>query len=109
MHHITDDERPRELTAALIDELPPGSYVFIYHLADSGDPSVAAVQAAMHEGMARGQFRSRQEILGMFGGLELVEPGLVPVAQWRPDEEATVLDDSPVMQLACGGVARKPG
>jgi len=108
LHHILDSERPRELTATLIDALPSGSFVFIHHLVDSGDPAVAGVQAAMQAGMDRGQFRSYQEILTMFAGLELVEPGLVPVPRWRPDADATMADDSPVMRLACAGVARKP-
>jgi S-adenosyl methyltransferase len=108
LHHILDSERPRELTAALISALPHGSFVFIHHLVDEGDPAVASVQAAMKAGMDRGQFRTYEEILTMFGGLELVEPGLVPVARWRPDGDATMADDSPVMRLACAGVARKP-
>ena len=108
LHYILDSERPRELTATLIDALPSGSYIFIHHLVDSGDPVVADVQAAMQAGMERGQFRRKEEILSMFGGLELVEPGLVPVSQWRPDENATTADGSPVMRLACAGVGRKP-
>ena len=108
LHYILDSERPRELTATLIDALPSGSYIFIHHLVDSGDPVVADVQAAMQAGMERGQFRRKEEILSMFGGLELVEPGLVPVSQWRPDENATTADSSPVMRLACAGVGRKP-
>ena len=107
LHHILDAERPRELTAALIDALPADSYVFIHHLVDSGDPAVAGIQAAMQAGMERGQFRSREDVLAMFGGLELVEPGLVPVPYWRPDQYATGADDSPVMLLACAGVGRK--
>jgi hypothetical protein len=108
LHHMLDSERPAELTATLIDVLPAGSFVFIHHLVDSGDPAVAGVQAAMQSGMDRGKFRTYEEILPMFAGLELVAPGLVPVPRWRPDRDATPADDNPVMRLACVGVARKP-
>jgi hypothetical protein len=107
LHHILDSERPHDLTAALADALPSGSYLFIHHLVDSGDPSVAGVQAALQAGMERGQFRSWDEIRRLFAGLELVEPGLVPVPDWRPDPGAARADDSPVLGLACVGVARK--
>jgi hypothetical protein len=108
LHHILDDERPGELTQALISALPPGSYVFIHHLLDCGDPEIADVQAAFLKGLGRGQFRSMDEIHALFGGLELVEPGLVLVPDWRPDANTPSARDVPVLRLACAGVARKP-
>ena len=108
LHHITDAERPRELVAALIDALPGGSYVFIHHLLDSADPAVAAVQAAMQSSMGRGQFRTLEQIRDLFCGLELVEPGLVHVPDWRPDHAVADIRDHPVLRLALAGVARKP-
>ena len=40
-----------------------------------------------------------------FAGLKLVEPGLVPMATWRPDPGA---EQDPRSVYAYGGVARKP-
>ena len=108
LHHILDSEHPEDLTARLIDALPSGSYVFIHHLVDSGDPAVTGVQRAMQAGMGRGQFRSRDAIEGLFAGLELVEPGLVLVSDWRPDPDTPKAADNPVLRMACAGVARKP-
>ncbi len=48
--------------------------------------------------------RSRAEVAGYFGGLELVEPGLVQVQQWRPGWAGEAM--GPVALWA--GVARKP-
>ncbi|THA27892.1 hypothetical protein E4198_21915 [Streptomyces sp. RKND-216] len=45
-----------------------------------------------------------QQIAGFFEGLDLVEPGVVPVTAWRPDPEA----ESPAAVDAYGGLARKP-
>jgi hypothetical protein len=49
--------------------------------------------------------RDRGEILGFFTGLELVEPGLVQVPFWRPDEPVPA-DAGTVWCL--GAVGRKP-
>lgn len=108
LHHILDSENPRGLTEALVAALPSGSYVFIHHLLDSGDPAAAELQAIMQAGMARGQFRTREQILAMFGDLEPVAPGLVIVPDWRPDAATLSARDHPVLAMACAGVARKP-
>jgi hypothetical protein len=108
LHHILDEEHPGDLVEALCRALPSGSYVFIHHLVDSGDPAVADVQAALQRGLGRGQFRTWEQIRGLFGRLELVDPGLVLVTDWRPDASTPSARDQPVLQLACAGVARKP-
>jgi len=108
LHHILDEEEPAELVEALCRHLPSGSYVFIHHLLDSGDPAIADVQAALHKGLGRGQFRTWTQIRRLFDGLEFVEPGLVLVPEWRPDPGTPSVDDYPVLRLACAGVARKP-
>jgi len=108
LHHILDSENPRGLTESLIAALPSHSYVFIHHLLDSGDPATAKVQEVMQAGMARGQFRTREQILAMFGDLEFVPPGLVIVPEWRPDLGTPRAEHHPVLAMACVGVARKP-
>jgi hypothetical protein len=39
-------------------------------------------------------------------GLELVQPGLVIVPDWRPDTDTLSAEEYPVLRLACAGVAR---
>jgi hypothetical protein len=102
MHYILDEENPRQIMTALIDGLPAGSYVFIHHLLHTDNEGL---ETAMKRGLGRVQFRTRDQILDLFCGLDLIEPGLVPVAQWRP---GTPAPDDPVLALACVGVARKP-
>jgi S-adenosyl methyltransferase len=108
LHYILDEEHPADLTAALSRGLPSGSYIFIHHLLDSGDPAIADVQAAFQRSLGRGQFRTRAQISNLFNGLELVEPGLVPVPDWRPEAGTASAGGFPVLRLACAGVARKP-
>lgn len=103
LHHIQDEDDPWSSTAKLVAALPSGSYVFIHHLVNRGDEQSAALQA-----LERSRYRTFEEISRFFAGLELVEPGLVPVPSWRPDPDLAALDDHPVLQLALAGVARKP-
>jgi O-methyltransferase involved in polyketide biosynthesis len=107
VHYIMDREKPRDLIAALTDSLPGGSYVFIHHLLDSDDEATAEVQAVMRAGVDRGQFRTMAEIKEFFGDLDLVDPGLVLVPDWRPDRDTLKVSDHPVLAMAAAGVARK--
>jgi hypothetical protein len=50
------------------------------------------------------QYRDRAAVTGFFDGLELLDPGVVPVPRWRPDTEA----EAAAPTLAWCGVARKP-
>ena len=108
LHYVPDDEQPAELTASWIRALAPGSYVFIHHLLASEDPAAADLQAAMAQALGPVQFRTRGEVEGLFGGLEVDEPGVVPVPQWRPDPDTPSERDVPVLGLACAGLARVP-
>ena len=106
LHYILDDEHPADVVATLYDALPSGSYVFIHHLLAIEDPAAAVLQEQMRAGVGRAQFRTMDQVRDLFDGLELVEPGLVIVPDWRPEPPA--VRDHPVLEMACAGVARKP-
>lgn len=112
LHHINDDEDPAGTTAVLRSALLPGSYLVISHFRDTSAavPShawpTAATQRILNEALGSGVFRSQEEILGYFGDLALVEPGLVPLPEWRPARGGSFFQDR-VDQSFVGGVARK--
>ena len=51
----------------------------------------------------RQTLRSREEVASFFTGPDMVEPGLVRIPEWRPDNE----NDAKSPSALWGGVARK--
>jgi hypothetical protein len=106
LQHIDDEQDPYAIVAALMDAVPPGSYLALSHPASDIDAEAMAKMAnVLNQMMAeRVTFRNRDAVAGFFGGLELVEPGLVQASKWRPSSEMEAA--SPAALWA--GVARKP-
>ncbi|MGH3379348.1 MAG: SAM-dependent methyltransferase [Actinoallomurus sp.] len=75
-------------------------------MAEVDEPDGIRAEAALRDGLGRGRFRSVAEIRRMFGRLELVEPGLVRVPEWRPDPGGLSSEDHPVLRLAVAGLGR---
>jgi hypothetical protein len=103
--YFYEHEGVYEWVSALVDALPSGSYVAITHPTADFEPDAMRTAAA-----AAGQAgitlvpRSESEVQRFFDGLELVEPGVVPVVTWRPDDPV----DDPNAAWYWAGVARKP-
>lgn len=112
LHHINDEEDPAGITAQLRRALPAGSYLAISHFRDVSSmmPSTAwttaTAQEILRESLGSGVWRSHEEILGYFGDFELIDPGLVPLADWRPAPGA-LRHPHFGHQSFIGGVARK--
>lgn len=86
LHHFRDAERPAELAAHLMEGVPAGSYLVISHLASDIDDQYADAGADLDEAMDEPLvFRPYDRVAEFVAGLDLVEPGLVPVDSWRPD------------------------
>jgi SAM-dependent methyltransferase len=106
MHHLHDDDDPRRVVATLVDALAPGSYLVLSQTTPDFDPeAMRGLAAASEQGGIANVPRTLADTEPFFAGLELVEPGLVPLAAWRPDPGA---EQDPRSVYAYGGVARKP-
>jgi hypothetical protein len=87
--HFVGGAEAGEAAARYIGAAAPGSYLVLSHATNDADPDAGAAGMAVYAGTANpSTLRTRPEILAFFDGLEIVEPGLVPVQQWRPDEPA---------------------
>jgi hypothetical protein len=105
LHCISDDDDPHRIVADLMAAVAPGSYLAISHpAADIHAGQMAEGAAAMNESLtAPVTFRKYEQIAAFFDGMDLIEPGVVPTTQWRPDSGA---DTKPLPGWV--GVARKP-
>jgi hypothetical protein len=103
---IQGTARVAAIVAALLRALSPGSYLALCHLASDLDPGLAAAADDWNRmSSLRVTLRSRAEVAALTAGLELVEPGLVPVNRWRPGFDGA----SPDPQVPVHAVlARKP-
>jgi trans-aconitate methyltransferase len=91
LHVIPDADDPHAIVARLMDALPPGSHLAVTHL---GAELLDQEKTEGFQGVVRRQAqqqyigRSREEIERFFDGMDLEEPGVVRVEEWRPDHEA---------------------
>ncbi|PKK14582.1 MAG: methyltransferase [Thermomonospora sp. CIF 1] len=102
--YFTDEQNPRAMVAELMDALPSGSRLVISHPTADFDPdSVAqAVEAATSAGITLVP-RTRAQVEDLFAGHEILDPGVVPLATWRPVEPPA----DPHAVYYYGGIARK--
>jgi hypothetical protein len=88
LHAIPDADGPYEIVARLMEAVPPGSYLALTH---SASDLLRAEQRHSLEDvnsrMIQQQFtyRDREQVARFLADMDLVEPGLVRVEEWRPD------------------------
>ena len=85
----------------LIDAVPSGSYLAAYDGTDTSPEVVEAARLWNLSAVPQYHLRSAARLAQFFDGLELVEPGLVSVTQWKPEIEMHEIDQY-------GAVGRKP-
>ena len=108
LHFIADEDDPVGLVGELLDGLAPGSYVVLTHASTDSRPESSKALKVYDRATARAYSRTRDQVLAMVAGLEVMEPGLVWVPQWRPDPATGPVED-PSRSHVYGVVARKPG
>ena len=74
------------MVATLLGALAPGSYLLASHVTPEHDPAgVGGLERTYRQAGIPAQARTAREFAALaFGGLELVDPGVVLVSQWRP-------------------------
>ncbi|MGW5639266.1 SAM-dependent methyltransferase [Streptomyces sp. NPDC003832] len=108
LHFVADEDGAHDVVGTLVEALAPGSHLVLSCMTADFEPE------NVQEGIARYAAggvtlvaRSHAEVGRFFAGLDLVEPGIVSVRDWRPDlaRDEAPLGDGPVSLY--GGVARK--
>ncbi|MEZ0094086.1 SAM-dependent methyltransferase [Streptacidiphilus sp. EB129] len=90
LHFIPDSEDPAAILRRYTSQLAPGSVLILSHAtgdlmdAEKLAAAATALQAVNTSGVDLTP-RTHAEVERLFGDWELVEPGVVPVHEWRPD------------------------
>jgi len=86
LHLIPDEDDPQQIVTRLMEVVPSGSWLALSHPARDVHPQQVTEAVSRFNQLARAKatLRTRAEILRFFDGLELLEPGLVQIHQWRP-------------------------
>jgi SAM-dependent methyltransferase len=104
LHFLPDAEDPAGLVRRLRDALAPGSYLVVSHgTTDGQGQDVAEAIGRYNQTTAPFQPRSYAEVLAFLDGLTLVDPGLVRVPLWQPED----FTEDPGQVAAYGGVGCK--
>lgn len=109
LQHIPDADDPVGMIATYLEATCPGSYLAVSHYGpdDSLTTGLTLFSQFNFGEPPAVTFRDRASVSRLFSGLELVEPGIVPIIKWRPEPE----DDpgiNPEQHPIFAGVGRKP-
>ena len=104
LQYIPDSDQPQKVVSELMSAVAPGSYLVISDTTtDIGDgASRVASKINPRMGPTRLTPRPRDQIAAYFEGLEMIEPGLVAMPEWRGEANPHIVVN------AFAGVGRKP-
>ncbi|MGW0314978.1 SAM-dependent methyltransferase [Streptomyces flavidovirens] len=109
LHFVEDADDPQCAVDTLRDALAPGSLVILTHASYEGVPlseervgGTVGVYKSIKNPLV---MRSREEVARFFEGYGMVEPGLVPMAEWPP--ETPLSQEDPFAFSGFAGVGRK--
>ena len=125
LHFVPDNAQAYDAVARLVGALAPGSHLVVSHAAAETFlpepllPETSQANAAAHTDQLKvaeriytgktttpGMLRTRAQTSRFFSGVELLDPGVVWLQEWRPDG-STELADDPRHNGSWAGVGRK--
>lgn len=110
LHHIPDTDNPAAFITAYIDAVCSGSYVAVAHTSDDGGNLVTglAMFRRLYYRLAPPlTFRNPLQAADFFEGLDIVEPGIVPIPRWHPEPDDDPDSNADQFPGWCG-LGRKP-
>ncbi|QIS21336.1 SAM-dependent methyltransferase [Nocardia terpenica] len=108
LHFVGDDAVATRLFARLRETMAVGSHLALSHLTREGpSEQLERMLAVTAQVTGRGdRLRTRAEILELLGDLVPIEPGLVHLAEWRPDPDEPEVEVRPLDGYAAVAVKR---
>jgi hypothetical protein len=107
LHFLADTDDPAAIIGELLAPFPAGSYVALTHVTADATAQVRAAARVYDAATTRMFVRSREEVLALVPGLDVVKPGLVWTPQWRP-EPGDQVPAQPSDDYCYALLARKP-
>jgi hypothetical protein len=104
MNFVLDDDRARRIVAELMAACPSGSYLAVQHPASEDPGMVECIRRWNQHGKDHLVARPREEVARYFDGLDLLDPGVVTLNEWRPDDRPGTVKYVP----SYAAVGRKP-
>jgi hypothetical protein len=107
LHFVSDADDPYTITSQLMGALPSGSFLVASHAASDIETGIVTAGTERYNQRSAVPItpRNRAQITRFFDGLEVIEPGVVPLGHWHPDPLQQF--DPPRLPTYCG-VGRKP-
>lgn len=107
LHYVGRDAEVRSILSATLDALCPGSYLVMVHAASDLDQSLVEAARRWNKTVPTPQVvpRGRPEIAAWAESLDVLDPGVVPVTDWRP---APADDKYDIVIPLYAAVCRKP-
>jgi hypothetical protein len=104
--HVAESDEMVSIVGRVMDAVPSGSYLAVWDANDTNEAFVRLCENYKTTGGVPYNPRGIEQIGRCFEGLDMVDPGLVSITQWRPDtpEVGSVVP----LEAATGAVARKP-
>jgi hypothetical protein len=87
LHFVPDSADPAGLIARMLSAFPGGSHIAISHITTDGTSAITTTERLMAKTPDRVSTRTHAEILDLVSGLDVVEPGLVWLPEWRPEPD----------------------
>ncbi|MGW4520102.1 SAM-dependent methyltransferase [Amycolatopsis sp. NPDC004378] len=110
LHWVPDDSDPLDLVARYGAALAPGSFLAITHVTgDHQGENLEEATDVIKESRSPDQvtLRTHAQVSALFGGFEIVEPGLVGCGEWRPSGPADIAAAAEMNMLVYAGIGRK--
>lgn len=103
LHFVPREADAPSLVRRYRDALPEGSYFALSHFtADIKPDEMAGVSEVMRQSADPIHPRSHAEIIELFDGFDLIEPGVVGTALWRPDNPKASVEQPGASQIYAG-------
>jgi hypothetical protein len=106
LHFVSEEDDPFGAVARIRDRLAAGSYLVVSHASAEGRPEAAASHRELYSRTPTPMtMRRRDAIARFFDGFDLVDPGLVWLPLWRPDDPSAAAE-RPERTTGFAGVGR---